>query len=77
MAVANKGKVKTCPQCVCTYDKNASVCPLCKLDANSFSHNFDPYYGTETKHLQEKPSVYIGEPSMVNPNSIEHVSTTI
>ena len=77
VAVANKGKVKTCSQCVCTYDKNASVCPLCKLDANSFSHNFDPYYGTETKHLQEKPSVYIGEPSMVNPNSIEHVSTTI
>ena len=53
VAVANKGKVNTCSQCVCTYDKNASVCPLCNLDANSFLHNFDPYHRTETKHLQE------------------------
>ena len=61
VAVANKGKVNTCSQCACTYDKNASVCPLCNLDANSFPHNFDPYHRTETKHLQGKPSVYIGE----------------
>ena len=60
---------------MCTYDKNALICPLCKLDANSFPHNFDPYQRTETKHLQGKPSVYIGEPLMENPNSIEAVKT--
>ena len=65
IAVANKGKINTCSQCLCTYDKNASACPLCKLDTNSFPHNFDPYHRTGTKHLQGKPSVYIGEPSMV------------
>ena len=75
VAVANKGKVNTCSQCVCTYDKNASVCPLCNLDANSFPLIFDPYQRTETKHLQGKPSVYIDEPCMVNPNSIEAVKT--
>ena len=48
VAVANKGKVNTCSECVCTYDKNASVCPLCNLDANSFPHNFGPYRRTET-----------------------------
>ena len=41
VAVANKGKVNTCSQCVCTH-KNASVCPLWKLDANSFPHTFNP-----------------------------------
>ena len=77
VTVANKGKVNTCSQCVCTYDKNASVYPSCKLDANSFPHNFDAYHRTETKHLQGKPSVYIGEPSMVNSNSIEAVKTVL
>ena len=52
VTVANMGKVNTCSQCVCTYDKDASVCPSCKLDANSFPHNFDPYHRTEAKFLQ-------------------------
>ena len=77
VAVANKGKVNTCSQCVCTYDKHASVCHSCKLDANSFPHNCDPYHRTEAKHLQGKPSVYIGNSTMVNPNFIEAVKTIL
>ena len=62
---------------VYVYNKNAPVCPLCKLDANSFPRNFNPYHRTETKLLQGKPSVYISEPSMVNPNFIEAVKTIL
>ena len=49
------------------------ICPSCKLNANNFPHNFDLYHKIEAKHLQGKPSVYIGELSMVNPNSTEAV----
>ena len=62
---------------VYVHNKNAPVCPLCKLDANSFPRNFNPYHRTETKLLQGKPSVYISEPSMVNPNFIEAVKTIL
>ena len=77
VAVANKGKVDTCSECVYMHNENAPVCPLCKLDVNSFPRNFNPYHRTETKHLEGKPSVYISEPSMVNPNSIEAVKTML
>ena len=37
--------------------------------------DYDLYHRTEFKNLQEKPHVYIGEPCIVNPNSMNAVKT--
>ena len=34
---------------------------------------FDPYYHTVHNHPEDPPKFVIGEPVMVNPNSIERV----
>ena len=70
VAIANQGKVHTCSQCSDTYNRQVSICPTCHLDANYLPRDFDPYYRTESRHPTEKPLVNVGEPCMVNPNSL-------
>ena len=77
VAIANQGKVHTCSQCSNTYNRQVSICPTCQLDANYFPRDFDPYYRTESRHPTEKPLVNIGEPFMVNPNSLDNVKTVL
>ena len=74
IAVANEGKVNTCLK---TYSKQVSICPICQLDANNIPEDCGPYHRTEPKHPQEKPHVYIGEPCMVNRNSMEAMKTVL
>ena len=73
IAIANQGKINTCSSCYHTYAKDVGICPHCKLDANYYDHDFDPYYRTASKHSDIKPIVYIGEPCMTNPKSIDSI----
>ena len=77
IAVANEGKVNPCSKCLNTYNKQVSICPICKLHANNFPQDYDPYHRTDFKHTQEKPHGYIGEPCVVNLNSMEVVKTVL
>ena len=73
IAIANQGKINTCSSCYHIYAKDVGICPHCKLDANYYDHDFDPYYWTASKHPDIKPIVDIGESCMVNPNSINTI----
>lgn len=76
-AVANKGNVYTCSKCGETYQKSQTCCPSCKNNPDNHDQGYDPYHRTESKHSSEKPHVHIGEPCMVNPNSLETVKKVI
>ena len=76
-AIANKGIFYTCSKCGNSYEKTQTCCPSCKNDPDNHDHVYDPYFRTESKHLSQRPFVYIGEPCMVNPNSIATVREVI
>ena len=76
-AIANKGIVYTCSKCVNTYEKTQTCCPSCKNDPNNHDHGYDPYFRTESKHFSQRPLAHIGEPCMVNPDSIATVREVI
>ena len=77
LAVTNgTGKV------VCRFCEFISVnanenCPNCKRNPNAHDIDYDPYYRTESMNRIELPDIVIGEPCMVNPNSIAAVQEVI
>ena len=73
IAVANKGKVNTCCKCEHTYKNDLTICSNCHNNDTIHDIDHDPYYRTLSNHPREPPKIVIGEPCMVNPNSIEVV----
>ena len=57
-------------KCVKTYKRDVTICPSCGSNDSLHDLNYDPYYCTVSKHPDVVPRVIIGEPCMVNLNSI-------
>ena len=70
VAVANNGAVNTCKKCAKRYKRDVIISPSCGNNDSLHDLNYDPYYCTVSKHPDISPRVIIGEPCMVNPNSI-------
>ena len=75
--IANKGAVNSCCKCKHTYKKELNSCPSCNNNENMHDIEFDPYYRTVRNHPKDPPKIVIGEPVMVNPNSIESVCSAV
>ena len=78
IAYRNTGKL-VCKICSITYNRTDDdcICPSCHHNPTHFPQYVDVYYRTESLVPTEKPSITIGEPSMVNPSSIENVCTVL
>ena len=77
VAIANKGAVNTCCKCENTCKKELNTCPSCNNNENMHDIEFDPYYRTIHNDPEDPPKIVIGEPVMVNPNSIKSVRSVM
>lgn len=70
-----------CKRCCHIYNKpsfkSECICPECKFNPTFFPLNFDMYHRTESKVPKDPPKVFVGDPCMVNPSSIENVKKAL
>ena len=68
-------KTSVCALCTFVYSNYMTACPKCPAKPSSFQD--DPYYRTPARHATTPPQVKIGEPCMVNPNSVKNTKQVL
>ena len=66
-----------CCKCENTNKKDLNICPSCNYNESRHDIEFDPYYRTVHNYPEDPPKIVMGEPVMVNLNSIESVRSVM
>ena len=75
--VCNKCNYVNPPTTTPAKPRNTECCPGCGHNPRLQPRNFDPYYRTRSRHPKSPPSITVGEPFMVNPNTKTNIKKVL